>query len=614
MGRVFKIFKFFLQEKNHIPLSFLIEELAVSLRTIQKDIQVINKMLIKVSNCQVENKNGFLKIIGDDYYKVVSGLINDHFNHQEIIDENKFYFLILFLGWQKNPVTTSNLLTSNHIDLYTFKKYKKIINHYFIFYNYDMKIIFINKKGWVLSGNEKDIRFLMTNILIANKSFVVTTLNPHIFYIHDKLKKILNNITSKDKFDKNLLWFLLIFIKRNKSLFFIKEFLIIDSLISTSCLLYIKKIINFIIKEFSLVLNDYEISYLTLILVFNLKNTLKILNIDFLDQMNKEIIINILKRFKNYYSKNLILKKINFFFEKYFLKIYFNYFPLLNPLNIKGLYYDYDYFYSWEILRIIKITFVKFVSNCYNYDFFNYDFLFIFLNIFFEKEKMKIPLYLNKKSSESVSYLLEDITLKINKIFSYLHIVTYFQIFETFDYYLDNFKILIYDESWQNKNYIVLENKFLLTVKYDLSKRYKLIFDIVEIINLYLRKKILQKIDVWDYFYKKIFLDIKDLLFNLNFWLLKKYKFNDYFFDLKNAYFNKKFVKDNVLVINQVIGIDIDLPIILFYFFNPLFFLDKYRIKFVFVVLNKINNYLIELFIKWFINQNEKVNNFLEMF
>lgn len=590
MRRIIEILQEFQNNSKSISLSNLVEKFSLTIRTLQKDIQRINALLSELSNCKIVKTKMQLNLVGDNCKEVIDILLikllkTSHSNSE------KNYQLLLYFIWESYPISTNKLLDFTNSNLYSLNQKISLFNNFFQYYHLKLSLKFKTKKGWNLIGCEKDLRFLATKTLINYSYFDV-----NLIYLYNKLDNLLLNNNYKNYYSHEIIYFLIVIIKRikvNKLLvnyrnyFLLKQLFYQNKVIENHC----HQLINILEKEFILKFNNYEFLYLKDILLLNQKTFSNDLF------LNLENFINILI-FKKYHFplmiENFKLILTNFL-KKNYLKLLFNFYQDFLFSEVKNnenfLLTNNSYYYGWEIFNIINFAFKKFYINV-NFNLFVNDYLLASFNNLYlrdNEKNWKIPLYYYQSSN---AYYEDDET---NKIVWFIKTKYQNIILKSLD--IDN---NIYLFNFLNQNYSILIHNEILNLS-----QFKRIFsikqnDLIQIqqfqknFDLKIRdlmfNKVCSSILIFDFFSKQKFYNLKSFLNFYQDFLIRRFKISSINFNLKEAFVYWKFDKKNILLIHKMIPIDnIELPIILVYLKDPLFFHKRNPIHFIFILITHSN-------------------------
>ncbi|MBE4704220.1 hypothetical protein [Spiroplasma platyhelix] len=598
MGRFIEILKEFQNNSQSLSLTYLTAKFSLTIRTLQRDIQRINTLLSEISNCKIIKSKDRLILIGDNSDFAINNLLKKFLklsNNNEI----KTYQLLLFFIWENQPLSNSKLISFTSGNLYSLKQQLDLINSFFQYYQLNLSLKFKTKKGWLLAGSEQDLRLLATNILINlshNASNPSNYLESNLFHLINKLKEVLVNSSIYKFYYSEILYFLIMVVRRIK----------IDKLLNNydchqlltqlvNCEKTIKKhcdeLINLLQRNFALKFNQHEMDYLKSVMFFNQKHFNNSLFSKLMLELKNLIKDLIFKKYQlTLLVKNFKLTLNNFLTENY-LRFLFNLYQSFNFNEVKKSPFSNDdsYFYGWEILNIINFAFKQFNINI-NFNLFVNDYWLMNFNSLYLRNSQKnwiIPLYYQENLA---SYS------ELNKVLLFIKNKYPNIILKSLD--INN---NVYQWNILNKQYMILlddtpslklsQFEQILPIKYHHLTLNQLQTSIDLMIEKIMFNKISSSILVLDFFLKQKFYSLKTFLTLFQALLIRKFKINWIDFDLKDAFIDQKFSEANILLVHKLIPINnIDLPIILIYLKNPLFFHKRNPIHFIFILINNSNN------------------------
>lgn len=607
MVRLIEILQEFQNNSFTLSLSYLTAKFSLTIRTLQRDIQRINSLLSEISNCKIVKSKDQLILIGDNANIAINSLLRKFLNFSNNNVTRTHWILLSFI-WENQPLTDSKLLNFTEGNRYSLKQELNLINKLFQYYQLNLSLKFKIKKGWSLVGCEEDLRLLAANILIdlshnANtlekKSDYLTNLTNYLdvnlFYLFDKLEKLLSANNIYQYYYPEILAFLTVVVRRikiNELLnnyhchLLLKQVIDDDKMLAKHC----DQIINLLQNEFTLKINEYEKAYLKSVMFFKQKHFSNLF-LNFILAIKSFINDLVFKK----YRISLKVKSFNTILEQFLQE---NCLSLLlgsqlfnfNDLKTNCSFVDDRYCYGWQILMIIKFAFqefnIDFKDNLFKNDYFlmNFSSLYLWSN----QGNWLIPLYY-QENSDSYSQLNKILlfikhaypnlslkALKINNEFYQQHFLN-----KQYTIFLDQIPTLDFSQFKQ-----------IFPIKYHhLSLNHHLQTNLDLTIKMIMFNKIRSSISVFDFFTKQKFANLKTLLSFLQHFLVRKFKLNYLDFDLTDAFINQKFLQAKILLINKLIPINnIELPIILIYLKNPLFFHRRNPIHFIFILITNSNN------------------------
>lgn len=601
MGRIIEILKEFQNNSRVISLTYLITKFSLTLRTLQKDINRINSLLAEVSNCKVVKSKDQLILVGDDYEIVINDLLKKllKFSNSSLI---KSYQLLLYFIWENQPLSNTKLINLTNDSLYNLKQQLNLLNNFFQYFQLNLSLKFKAKKGWELVGCEQDLRILATSILINFNNIIdinnATDSNFYFLFFHlfNDLKRILTSSNIYHYYFHEIFYFLIIAIRRIKIDKLLDNYyyhFLLKQLIKNEVNInqHYLQLVNLLQKNFSLKINNYEVFYFKSLMLFNQK------------VLDSNLFMKLIFDLKSFIN-NLIFEKYRFlvvvknfkllldnFLQENCLRFLFNFYKSFNfnDLTKNPFSIDDSYFYSWEILSIIIFAFKKFNIDVNFNLFINNSFLMNFDSLYLQKNQKDwmIPLYYQQNDNNFS---------KLNKIILFIKNKYPNIILKSLDINNDFYKI-----NFLNKEYAILLNDNLTLDSLQLKKVFLVKTNCLNL-NQYLQSnidltikmimfnKICSSILVLDFFIKQKFYSLETFLTFFQNLLIRKFKINYINFDLKNAFIYKKFFQKNILLVHKIVPINnIELPIILIFLKNPLFFYKNNPIYFIFIIITSSN-------------------------
>lgn len=607
MRRFIKILQELQNNSQSLSLSYLTEKFSITIRTLQRDIQRINVLLSEISDCKIIKRQDQLILIGVNSELAINNLLSKFLTFSNN-DEIKDYLLLLNLIWENQPLSNAKLLNFTNGSLYNLKQEIGSINNFFQYYQLNLSLKFKSKKGWILVGCEQDLRLLATNILIKlyhsgklEKNSYPTDSNSYLFanlfYLSSKLEKLLATSSIFQSYYPEILYFLILIVKRikiNKSLnnyrchLLLQQLLVSEATMNQEC----EQLVNLLTRSFALKFNQFERAYLKSLMFINQKQINNKLFFIQINELKKAISELIFKKYQISLAIKDFEKILNNFLLNNYLMLLFNFYQSFNfndlkksPFSINNVYY-----FGWEVLSIINFVFKQSNINV-NFNFLVADYLLMsFNNLYLRTTQQNwiIPLYYQENKSvyselnRILSFILDkypNINLKslnINNNVEQWHL-------------LNKSYTILFDD---NSNWDLTQYKKIFLIKYHrLISNQQLQIEIDSAINMIMFSKISSSILIFDFFLNQKFYNLKTFLNFFQNFLVRKFKLNLVNFDLKDAFTNWNFCQANILLVHKLIPIDnIELPIILIYLKNPLFFHKKDPIHFIFILITNANN------------------------
>lgn len=592
MRRIIEILKMFQSNLEFVSLSYLVENFSLTVRTLQKDISRINRLLASVSNCKIIKNKDKLIIVGTESKVAIDKLLRKLLKISEHDHSVKWYQLIFYQIWEDQPLTNNKLFNFTNGMFYNLKQEISLINNCFNYYNLNLKLKFKTKQGWVLEGSELDLRLFTTRILIDQISSPLhpnNYLNTSLIHLQNKVSTILLDNHFYNCFLKEILWFLVIVIKRIKLNRLLDSYLhplllkmLTNNPIITNNFIKLSSILE---EQFNLKFDYYETIYLKSLMLFNQKN----FNNDFFSNLilllNNFINNLIFKEYKLLFAIKKFKMTLNEFLKENILKLLLNFYQEFKFEFISNHYLlSNSYWYGWEVLNIIIFALRKFNINI-EFRFFVSDyFLMIFNNFYLENKEKNWIVSLYYQTDNKFFYQNKKIILFVEN--NYKNIISKSL----------NINNSYYKGHFLNKNYAILIdyqfNDILLS-----SKKFFLIDNnqstqqLKQNLDFGLKKMLVDKIRssilVFQFFFKQKFSSIKNCLTYLQEALSRKFKLNSINFQLKDSFINSNYLLNRILIVHKLVTKNnIALPIILVHLKSPLIFYKKFPINYVFVLIN----------------------------
>lgn len=601
MKRILEILKMFQSNPEFVSLSYLVKKFSVTTRTLQKDLARINRLLAPIGNYKIIKSKDKLIILGNNPKVAIDKLLRKLLKVLEYNHNVKWYQLIFYQIWESQPLTNNKLFNFSESVLYNLKQEVSQINNYFNYYNLHLKLKFRTKQGWVVEGSEFDLRLLATRILISHTD---TPLHPNnyldtsLVYLQNKVATILLNHQFYNSFAKEILWFLIIVVKRIRLNRYLANESMPPMLLQFANNQFIAnnfiRLAKILQKEFNVKFDHYEVAYVKSLMLLNQKN---LISNDFLTKLILNInnyIINLLT--KEYNLKTFAIQKIEptlvDFLRENLVKILFNFYQdfKFEIADVETRYLNSSYWYGWEILNIIVFALKRFKINI-EFRYFVGDYFLMFFNNFYLENKEKdwiVSLYYqtdNKffhQNRKIILFVKNNYENVVSKSIS------------------NNMSNIYYKRNVLNKNYTILvdhqfnddllpNKKLYLINNNQTDYQLKQNFDFV--LENMLIDKIRSSILIFQYFFKHKFSGIKSFLTYMQEAIVRKFKLNSVNFRLEDAFINSNFLLNKILIVHKLVTkSNIVLPIILVSLKLPLKFHKKFPIQFIFILTNNANN------------------------
>ena len=583
----------FQSNPKFVSLANLVKKFSLTIRTLQRDIARINRLLASVSNCKIIKSKDKLMIIGGEPKIAIDKLLRKLLKVSDYNPSVKWYQLIFYQIWDDQPLTNNKLFNFTNGIFYDLKQEINCINNCFNFYNLALKLEFKTKQGWVLSGSELDLRLFVTKTLISQ---VNSPLHPNnyldtsLVHLQNQVATVLLNSQFYNSFTKEILWFLVIGIKRIKlnrllaasfhPLLF--EMIADDQVISDNFV----KLSQILKEQFSLKFDYYETVYLKAIMLLN-KRTF---GNDFLANLISSISNFVSRLLVKEYKILLVIKEfkmtLNEFLNENLLKLLFNFYQDFNFefANDRSYLLNGAYWYGWEILNIITFALKKFRIKI-EFRFFVDDyFLTTFNNLYLENNDKDWIVSLYYQLDNNFSQQNQKIVLFIRNNYKNI-IAKSFNISNVYyksNFLNQNYTILV-DYQFDN---ILLSNKKLFLIKNNQSNE-QLSQNLDLVLKNMLIDKIRSSILVFQFFFHQKFSNIKSCLNYLQEALIRKFKLSSINLQLKDGFINSNYLLNKILIVHKLVTkSNVVLPIILIYLKHPLTFQKKFPINFIFILIN----------------------------
>lgn len=604
MRRFIEILQEFQNSSRSLSLNYLRVKFSLTIRTLQRDIQRINSLLAEVSNCKIIKSKENLILIGDNIENTINILLRKFLASSNNSELKIYQFLLPFI-WTNQPLTNSKLVNLTNGSLYSLKQEINLINSFFQYYQLDLNLKFRTKKGWELIGSEQDLRLLAINILVnlsdantlikSSNSSNVNYLDFNLFHLLDNLKQTLLESGIYQFYYHEILYFLVVMVRRIKMNRLLNNYHchpFLSQLID--CEKTLKKhsdeLVSLLQKNFALKLNHYERHYLKSLMFLHQKYFNNLLFSKFILKIESFIDKLIFKK----YQLSLVVKNFKLTLKAFLLenclKLLFNSYNSLNFNEFKKTLFSNDdsYFFGWEMLKIINFAFKQFnISINFNL-FISNDWLINFDNLWNNQKNWIIPLYY-QKDQNSYSQLNKIILFIRN---NYPNIIVKSLNINNSVYkwnFLNKQDTIFLDDS-PNSDFSHFNQ--ILPVQYHYCKTNQQLQAKIDFaVETIMFKKLYASILVFDFFLKQKFYSLKTFLNVFQNSLVRKFKINDLDLDLKDAFVDERFFQANILVVHKLTPIqNINLPIILIYLKNPLFFHKRNPIHFIFILITNANN------------------------
>lgn len=593
MRRIIEILKMFQNNPKFVSLTYLVKKFSLTIRTLQRDIARINRLLASVSNCKIIKSKDKLVIVGSEPKIAIDKLLRKILKVSDYNPSVKWYQLIFYQIWEDQPLTNNKLFNFTNGVFYDLKQEVNSINNCLNYYDLNLKLKFKTKQGWVLEGSESDLRLLATKVLISE---VNSPLHPNnyldtsLVHLQNQVATILLNNQFYNSFTKEILWFLVIIIKRiklnrllNSSLQpLLLEMLLNDRVITNNFI----KLSSILEAQFSLKFDYYETVYLKSVMLLNQKN------------FSNDFLANLILSINNFVSRLLIKEyqllltikefkmTLSEFLKENLLKLLFNFYQDFKLENVNNHYYllNASYWYGWEILNIIVFVLKKFDINV-KFRFLVDDyFLMIFNNFYLESNNKNWVVSLYYQFDNKFSQQNKKVILFIEN--NYKNIISK-------SINIDN---IYYKKNFLNKNYAILvdhqfDNILLPSRKLVLINNSQSNQQLRQNLDFVLKNMLIDKIRssilVFQFFFRQRFSGIKNCLAYLQEALIRKFKLNSINLQLKDGFINSNYLLNKILIIHKLVTkTNVVLPIILIYLKHPLTFHKKFPINFIFISIN----------------------------
>lgn len=601
MGRLIEILTELQNHSWSLSFSYLTAKFGLTIRTLQRDTKRINGLLSEISSCKIIKYRNNLMLVGEEPDLAVTTLLRK-FRSYTNNNTSKIYQLFFVFIWGSQPLSNSKLKNVLH-DTETHLR-QKLVWFNWLFQTYQLNLSFQSqkKKGWALVGSEQDLQFCAANILLNlhhnHPSDPDSYLASNAGYLFQQLERLFFGSNLAKSYYPELLFFLFVLIKRNKSNQELNSYYChsqAQQLIAAEVTIQqdYGVLVNLIQEHFGVQLNQFTGVYLQAVMLLQKKQIINPLLANFLTKI--EHFINNLVFHS--YQLSVAVKKFksllhSFLLENY-LKVLFNFQTSFNLDSEEQVPFvlDEDQFYGWTVLRIINFAFQQHELNsnfhllATNYWLRNFEKTYLRKN----QKNWTIPLYYqethsaNPKLNRVLLFLKHNYPniilqpLRINNNVAQWH-------------WLNQQKAIFLDDT---PNLDLAQFKNLSPIKYHhLNINQQLEGQIDQTIAMMMLDQIRTAILVYDCFLKQKFVSLRSLLHTLTNPLVRKFKLNGLDLDLTDAYINQQFMANKILLVHKLTPINnIELPIILIYLKSPLFFHKRNPIHFIFILITKTNNF-----------------------
>ncbi len=595
MWRIIEILKYF-QYSCSVNIPFLMQKFNVTFRTLQRNVAFINKLLMKISNCNIVRKHEQFVINGDNEIIAINTLLA-----QFIHTPNEYPFvtmsnLFLMFVWQKKHLTSKWLINNiSNTNKHNLKKDIVYLNNFLANQNLRLKVKFEHNKGFRLVGYEQHLRFITAIIIIeriGKDENLFLTDDKVLTYIYKKIKIIMINIGYKKYYDEQLIWFLTINVRRIKLNFFLEKNNEIEFSLSLNVKKEIKEFILIIAKEFDIKFDQFETNYFNFVCLLNIKVDIQLFpNITSeIDNITQKIFSFITCQYQVPLYWNVFKSILNSFLSDNWFKLQFNYYRDIS-FDLEDLFkIESDYQWGQQLLFIINSQ----LKNDYfpNLNLLRNKFLMTtFHKSFIENENWNIPLCIFLIDD---SYAKVQINSFIKVNFSNILIISQKNnLNNSFKLHLLNQKpcILIEKVNIYNNYHLDKYKNITVIIINENSWNYRLEKNINEKIKWVMLKRIQHLITVFNFYLQEKFYSIKSILWAFQKIFMKKYNLNLEFLDIDECSIIKNYIYEKILLINQLIPVpNYNFPIILLYTKIPLIFHNKFKINFIFILFTNKSN------------------------
>lgn len=169
-----KILSLLLKSDEYIKSDYIAGELAISKKTVQREIKSINMLLKELETNRIESSRGNGYVIPLESKKTIQFVFKDYEDKDALIpnmQQSRIEWIIrkfAVLSMEEKECTLENLADELFVSLTTLKKDMNSVKD--ILQRYDIHLSKISNKGLKLKGEEKNIRQLIVDYLVLEQS------------------------------------------------------------------------------------------------------------------------------------------------------------------------------------------------------------------------------------------------------------------------------------------------------------------------------------------------------------------------------------------------------------------------------------------------------------
>lgn len=169
-----KILSLLLKSDEYIKSDYIAGELAISKKTVQREINSINMLLIKLKTNKIESLRGRGYAIPHESKKAIQVVFKDYEDKDALIpnmQQSRIEWIIrkfAVLSMEEKEYTLENFADELFVSLTTLKKDMNSVKD--VLQRYNIQLSKISNKGLKLKGEEKDIRQLIVDYLVLEQS------------------------------------------------------------------------------------------------------------------------------------------------------------------------------------------------------------------------------------------------------------------------------------------------------------------------------------------------------------------------------------------------------------------------------------------------------------
>lgn len=169
-----KILSLLLKSDEYIKSDYIAGELAISKKTVQREINSINMLLIKLKTNKIESLRGRGYAISHESKKDIQVVFKDYEDKDALIpnmQQSRIEWIIrkfAVLSMEEKEYTLENFADELFVSLTTLKKDMNSVKD--VLQRYNIQLSKISNKGLKLKGEEKDIRQLIVDYLVLEQS------------------------------------------------------------------------------------------------------------------------------------------------------------------------------------------------------------------------------------------------------------------------------------------------------------------------------------------------------------------------------------------------------------------------------------------------------------